>query len=69
MFIQTRNSNGQLFYFNLENLVAINDTDHTIYLSSGAIFSLAEKECKELFNRMCVAGKILGLGTAAAHNL
>ena len=65
MFIQTRNAENELLYLNYDNIVAFNDTSRMIYLSSGASFTLAEKESQALFNKMCRDGRILGLGAAA----
>lgn len=65
MFIQVQNSQGNLVYFEFENLVALNETENTLYVSPEIRLRLKEGEVKKIINRMCQAGLIAGLGRNA----
>ena len=66
MFVQAHNAEGQLIYFEFENLEALNPSNDTISLS-GTAFYLWPGEVKRIVDRMCRAGLIAGLGRGAAH--
>lgn len=65
MFIQVVKSNNRLIYFDFKHLLALDEETGKIYLTSGAVFTLAEGEVNGIINRMCRAGKIAGLGKYA----
>ena len=67
MFLQLQHSNGQLIYVRSEEIIAFNADSYEVHLSSGASFFITEKASKDLFNRMCSNGRIVGLGPNAQN--